>query len=148
MLGLAVLYAAHDEEVDMPEDLRTRIKDAYAQLGLEEEKPVRKVRIHVYRINDAVFIDELGKENNNPPGAGAGIGQVNNDAIQTLIARMNRLEQLQTENHHQSLAAINNARQTFIMKFNQIRNNMRRYGETMPGALARLAAHQQQQQPN
>ena len=57
VLGLSLLYIclSSNEQVVIPEALCDRVQDAYAALGLDEEQPVEKVQLHVYRMPNGTF---------------------------------------------------------------------------------------------
>jgi hypothetical protein len=97
---------------------------------------VEKVRIHIYRVTDTVVIDEAVPVGDNNGMAPVGGGR-NDQATQTLLlVRVIRLKLQQAECHRQQETQVNNLHQFCTMSFNIIFNNFRRYGETMPGALA------------
>ena len=96
VLGIALLYIclSSNDDVLCPDALRERVKDAYVALSTEEEEPIVKIELHVYRmpkgtfgISDAVSTEDLG-EGLQGPGAPVTvkIGQtffVQMDAIDT-----------------------------------------------------------------
>jgi len=57
VLGIALLYIclSSNEDVLCPAALRGRVKDAYAALGIEEEEPIAKIELHVYRMPNGTF---------------------------------------------------------------------------------------------
>ena len=69
-------------------------------------------------------------------GVGPG-GMMGDQAAQTMLVRLNRIELQQAEYHRQVETQINNLHHTVTTNFTRVFNNFRRYGETMPGAVAR-----------
>ena len=61
VMGLALLYVClgDNEDVFVPTQVKDRVRAAYAQLGLEEAQPIKKVQLHVYRNNGILMIDAL-----------------------------------------------------------------------------------------
>ena len=57
VLALALLYIClqHNEDIYVPPPLRSTVRDAYAALGIDEEEPIQKVPLHVYRGPNGVF---------------------------------------------------------------------------------------------
>lgn len=57
VLGHALLYIclSSNEEVAIPTALCNRVKAAYAALGLDEEQPVERVALHIYRLPNGTF---------------------------------------------------------------------------------------------
>ena len=57
VLGYALLYIclSSNEKVVIPAALCNRVKAAYAELGLDEDQPVEKVALHVYRLPNGTF---------------------------------------------------------------------------------------------
>ena len=77
LLGIALLYfcLSSNEDVLCPGALRERVKDAYAALGTEEEEPIVKIELHVYRMPNGTFgiFDAVPTEDSagGPRGPGA-----------------------------------------------------------------------------
>ena len=57
VLGHTLLYIclSSNEEVAIPMALCNRVKAAYAALGLDEEQPVERVALHIYRLPNGTF---------------------------------------------------------------------------------------------
>ena len=64
ILGTALLYICMQEEsevganvVPVPEDIRSRVRQSFAHLGLTDDQPVKKLPLHVHHINETLIID-------------------------------------------------------------------------------------------
>ena len=89
-------WATDNEEVLIPVPLRDRVKAAYAALGLDEEQPLEKVALHVYRmpngtfgINDVVPTETDPAARQQPPGAPMSV-----EMGQTILIRVNAVGHL------------------------------------------------------
>ena len=100
VLGIALLYIclSSNEDVLCPDALRDRVKDAYAALGIEEEEPIAKIELRVYRmpngtfgISDAVPTEE-GLAGPQGPGAPMTI-----ETGQTILVRMDAVNGRMTQ---------------------------------------------------
>ena len=97
-MGLALLYVCigNNEDVVVPTQLRDRVRAAYAQLGLEEAQPIKKIQLHVYRNNGILMIDALNDDVGTTGAVAAG-GQMSNETAQTILIRLNHLERTQVQ---------------------------------------------------
>ncbi len=92
------LFACFDNEIPVPTVIRTRVREAYARLGLSETAPVEKVPLHVYRINEQLMIDEVPDElptegdGTTTPAAARAIPTSQTEAYRTMVVQINRLE--------------------------------------------------------
>ena len=93
VLSLSLLYIclSCNEVVYIPPTLRDRVRSACTALGLNEQHPIVKVPLHVYRNKEVLEIDSLV---NDQPGEGgrpvatAG-GNMTNDTAQTILIHLN-----------------------------------------------------------
>ena len=74
VIGLALLYicVGDNEDVFVPTQVKDRVRAAYAQLGLEEAQPIKKVQLHVYRNNVILMIDASNDDVGSSGAAAAG----------------------------------------------------------------------------
>ena len=101
VLGHALLYIclSSNEEVLAPPPLRDRVKAAYAALGLDEEQPLEKFTLDVYRMPNGTF----GIRDAVPTGTDLATGQQRPSAPmtaemgQTLLVQMNQAKQDQSQ---------------------------------------------------
>lgn len=138
MFALAVLFAVLDETIGAPNNIRQRVTAAYATLGLDENRPVIKVPLHVYRIEDRLMIDEIVQGNNLVPRVdGALPVNVATGIVphQALLVKMDRLERICADQYRQLHALIEQSERNILNHFNTMNNNIRRFGGTIEGAL-------------
>jgi hypothetical protein len=147
MFALAVLFAAMDESIDLPSGIRERITVAYAMLGLDEQQPVVKIPLYVYRIEDRLMIDEIVQENN---GTNIGdnatrsiINQVTTGLMshQALLVKLDRMERQINDQFRQVFAMIDASNRLARTNYNNINNNIRRFGGTIEGAFVVQRGH-------
>jgi hypothetical protein len=158
VLGKAVLYIClkeqdtqrRDEYVPVPHEMQERVRAAYAELGLEESQPVLKVPLHIYRINEMLQIDEVAgsvavgtaggnaltavQDTNNAVAVGHGLG---NEVLQSLVIRMNRMEQVQAQSQQTMLNAFSEMQTQQRRQYQILNNNIMAFGGRIEGALVR-----------
>ena len=88
---MALLYACVEDDILVPDHIKTRVRNAYNQLHLESAQPIKKVPLLVHRREDQLVIDEVVDIGN-----GVGGQQVHGDheLFQSLMVLLNNLEQL------------------------------------------------------
>ena len=141
VLGLSLLYIclSSNKHVVIPEALSNRVKGAYAALGLDEDQPVEKGELHVYRMPNGTF----GISDVVPTGTGAAAGPQQAGGTmtakmgQTLLVRMNALEQAQIQMNLNLMSAISESRAENRAQLRIVNNNVRAYGGTIQGSLVR-----------
>ena len=140
VLGIALLYIclSSNEDVLCPDALRDRVKDAYAALGIEEEEPIAKIELHVYRmpngtfgISDAVPTEE-GLAGPRGPGAPMTI-----EMGQTILVRMDAMDGHITQYNLNVMNGLSESRAENRKLCRVINNNLRAYGGIIKGALVR-----------
>lgn len=150
VMALPLLYIclSSNEDVYVPTQLRNRVRNAYAQLGNEEEQPIKKIPLHIYRLRGVLMIDPVDTAvagpNNGPVVAGGG-GGMSNELAHTILVRMNRLEQAQTQHQVSSNTQVSELRSYVGSQFRMLNNNIRAYGGTIQGSLVRQRASNQGQ---
>jgi len=45
--------------ISVPSHIRDRVAASYNSLGLDDDQPVKKVPLHVYRVNETLQIDKV-----------------------------------------------------------------------------------------
>jgi hypothetical protein len=156
-LGKALLYICLKEQnpqqcdtyVPVPADIQQRVCSAYAELGLSEAHPVLKVPLHIYRINEMLQIDTM------QPGRAAGVAGENvmialqdtnntfgnnglsNEVLQSVVIRMNRLEQMQAQSQQCLLNSLGELQTQQKRQFQVLNNNIRCFGGRIEGSLVR-----------
>lgn len=157
VLGKALLYICLKEQnpqqrdtyVPVPADIQQRVCSAYAELGLSEAHPVLKVPLHIYRINEMLQIDTM------QPGRAAGVAGENvmialqdtnntfgnnglsNEVLQSVVIRMNRLEQMQAQSQQCLLNSLGELQTQQKRQFQVLNNNIRCFGGRIEGSLVR-----------
>jgi len=151
-LGLAMLWLVFDDEakndLKVPKLTVDRVKLAYVNLPQQNkpQQPVSKVPLHVYRNQDETIIDEvvhlqqrqsrsLGDELERVPASGG------NEAIQHILQTL----VIQQRNLHRTIQDLerrmndqNQANCEYLeTKFRTVTNNLRSYGATIQGSMAR-----------
>jgi hypothetical protein len=146
VLALSLLYIClrSNEDIIIPDALCNRVKAAYAALGLEEEEPVEKVQLHVYRMPNGTFgISDTvptGDTTGGPQGPGA---PMTAEMGQTILVRLGAVE---TQLVRINLNVMNGqsegrAENRKLMRITN--NNMRAFGGRIQGALVRQRASNQ-----
>lgn len=159
VLGKALLYIClkeqnpqdRDKYVPVPSNIQQRVCSAYAELGLAEVQPVLKVPLHIYRINEMLQIDAM------EPGrttAGVGDGEnvmlalqdtnntfggngLSNEILQSVVIRMNRMEQMQAQSQQCLLNSLSEMQTQHKRQFQVLNNNIRCFGGRIEGSLVR-----------
>ena len=147
VLALPLLYIclSSNQEVYVPSELRTKVQNAYAALGLDEEQPIRKVPLHIYRVNGVLMIDPVDTTaatgtTTGGTVVGGGGGIANEAAQQTVLVRMNRMEQTQTQYQVSTTTQLTELRSYVGSQFRIANNNIRAFGGTIQGSLVRQRA--------
>ena len=138
VLGKAVLYACMSEEdrILVPDNLKQRVRTAYNQLNLEETQPVKKVPLHVHRLNDRLMISPI-LEGDEVAGVGGHGGMPGNEAMQTILLRQHQY-QVETNQRFDSLGSqMWDMRNFFGRQLKQVNNNIRSFGGTIEGSFVR-----------
>ena len=121
------------------------MKAAYAALGLGEEQPVRKVPLHIYRERGVLMIDPVDTAGGGGAGGGTVVvggrgGGMSNDIGQTILVRMNRIEQTQTQYQVSTTTQLSEIRSYVGSQFRVVNNNIRAFSGTVQGSLVRQRA--------
>ena len=159
-LGLAMLWLCLDNEasddINLPEETRTRVKTAYEALVVDDKPPlpVMKVPLHVYRMEDETCIDEIMQHQPQEEGGTladnlarvpveGGGGAASQHILQTVVVQQRnlqrQLEQMQVAMHNMD----QNNRVYMENKFRLLNNNIRRFGGTIQGGLVRQDPNRQ-----
>ena len=127
-------------------DMRERVTAAHAELGLEDEEPLKKAPLHVHRIRDRFMVDEVVEVQN---GGGEGGAAAQQDMFQTLLVRMDQQEQRSDMQHLATQTATDNLREHIATRnFRLMHRNMTRFGGIIEGAfVVQRANHGQRRQP-
>lgn len=152
VLGNALLWACHEDSLShmMDPAVRRRVKDAYAAIRPEEHaeeyNPVQKVPLHVYRVENRFFIDELIAETT-PNAQNVAQNQQQTANIQqsmtSVLVQLVHLRQNMAEDNRRHTESINNLRNYCSQEFVAIKTQNRRIA-MIPFARVR----QQQQEGN
>ncbi|KAI2506250.1 hypothetical protein MHU86_8185 [Fragilaria crotonensis] len=152
VLGLSLLFGCLDEELSMelPPFVVARVQNAWEALRLQaavaNNNPVHRVPLHVYRINDTLCIDPVvvQREEGGAPGVPAtnagGHGnqqQRDNDSYQALLIQLQHQRQQMTGMEQRIDGSLNSFRTWTRSQFTIINNNIRRFGGSIQGGLAR-----------
>ena len=130
----------------MPQAMRDRITQAYIPSHPDIAQPIVKVPLNVYRIQDTLMIDEIPELGDNGPEgapavAGAPVGaagaQANGQYGAAVLVNLQRLQQQQSQNHQQLSDSIASLRTWSRDQFRTVNNNIRSFGGTIQGGLAR-----------
>jgi hypothetical protein len=138
VLALPLLYACLKDDIMVPEGIRSRVRIAYSNLGLDEEQPVTKIPLHVYRVNDKLMIDPIGGE----LGMIGAVATGGNGTItltlemgKSILLRLNRLDQKISQVQAKNEASIAQLSDRMDCKFRTMNNNIRCFGGTIEGSL-------------
>ena len=166
-LGLAMLFVMLDEEAsaslfslsELP--MVEAVKKAYDDIELENkpEQPVERVPIHVYRIGEETFIDEVWQDstqqqqgNGNNPEANlaqipaSGGGAATQQILQTLLIQNQQLQR-QIQEQEQRMDLLRQTDRAWLEdKLRRINDNVKRFGGTIGSSLARQHPARRQQQ--
>ncbi|KAI2493261.1 hypothetical protein MHU86_21298 [Fragilaria crotonensis] len=116
------------------------------QAAVANNNPVHRVPLHVYRINDTLCIDPVvvQREEGGAPGVPAtnagGHGnqqQRDNDSYQALLIQLQHQRQQMTGMEQRIDGSLNSFRTWTRSQFTIINNNIRRFGGSIQGGLAR-----------
>ena len=144
VLGEALLYIclSSNEEVLIPAPLRDRVKAAYAALGLDEEQPLEKVALHVYRMPNGTFgiSDVVPNETDQAAGPQRPGAPMTLEMGQTILIQVSSVKQDQVNMNLNLMQAINEGRAETRHLARVINNNVRAYGGTIQGSLVRQRA--------
>ena len=161
VLGMAMLWCALDQEAGekyMPQAMRDRITQAYIPTHPDIQQPISKVPLNIYRIQDTLMIDEIPELDDGnggaaavgaPVGAPAGVpagaagATANGQYSAAVLVNVQRLQQQQAQNHQQLSDSIASLRTWSRDQFRTINNNIRSFGGTVQGGLARQDPQQQ-----
>ena len=167
-LGLAMLFVIMDD--DASDELLTlndlawiqAVKDAYEALPIDNkpEQPVQRLPLHVYRIGEETFIDEVWRNeegvqqssNNNNTSVEASLARVpassggssaTQQVLQTLLIQNQQLQrQLEEMDRRHELRDQTN-RSWLEEKLRRINDNIKRFGGTVQSSFARQDARRQ-----
>ena len=151
VLAKSILFAALDNEVGeeyVPGPMRDRITAAYIPTHPNIAQPVIRVPLTIYRIQDTLMIDEMtaGETEPAPEAGGAGgaapVG-FNNQQVQQLLINLQSLQRSVAENHQQMTQSVSSLRTWTQQQFRTVNTNIRSFGGTIQGALARQDPQQQ-----
>lgn len=140
LFSLTVLFAAMDESIDVPSDIRERVTAAYAALGMNETQPVVKVPLYVYRIEDRLMIDEILQDNDETTGGNNTTGAIVNQlsagimSHQALLVKLDRMERQMNEQFGQVFAMMEASNRLATNHYHSMNSNIRRFGGTIEGA--------------
>ena len=135
-----------DDVVPVPEHIRSRVQNAYLTLGLDEDQPVKKVPLHVDRVDELLMIDELPTNAQGVAGAGttnAGIA-ASQERDQAMVIRIERCERAITQSTQANQSAIGELRNYVGENFRVLNNNVRAFGGRIEGSLVRQRRSNQQ----
>jgi len=141
VMGVALLYICmgDNEDVFVPTELKDRVRAAYAQLGLEEAQPIKKVQLRIYRNNGVLVIDALNDDVGSSGVVVAG-EMMSNETATTIVARLERLERIQLETQVQFTSLLSDLRTFCGSQFRLLNNNIRCHGGTIQGSQVRKRA--------
>ena len=153
LLAKALLYIclkSVDESdttaIPVPSHIRDRVIVAYNSLGLEDDQPVKKVPLHIYRVNETLQIDEVvtvagGTDgeaaSSNITVSGAAGGGPASEMMQTILIRTIRNEQAIGRVESTVLSALSEQRTFTSNQFRVLNNNVRCFGGQIQGSLVR-----------
>lgn len=133
-LALSILCVALEggstSSIPVPQEIRERVRQAYAGLGLDETHPVMKIPLHVYRRDEQLMIQEAI-----PTSATTAMqGSI---PIQAILMRLDRLERTTTEYQRQHQESIQRMEQVLVTHLSTINSSICRIGGAVLDALAR-----------
>ena len=152
VLGLSLLFGCLDEELapELPLHVVARVRNAWEALQLRAavatNNPVHRVPLHVYRINDALCIDPIVMQREGEgdatgaPGAHSATtagSRGDNDSYQALLIQLQHLRQQTTSMEQRIDGSLNSFRTWTKSQFTIVNNNIRRFGGSIQGGLAR-----------
>ena len=148
VLAKSILFAALDNEVGeeyVPGPMRDRITAAYIPTHPNIAQPVIRVPLTIYRIQDTLMIDEMtaGETEPAPEAGGAAPVGFNNQQVQQLLINLQSLQRSVAENHQQMTQSVSSLRTWTQQQFRTVNTNIRSFGGTIQGALARQDPQQQ-----
>ena len=148
VLAKSILFAALDNEVGeeyVPGPMRDRITAAYILTHPNIAQPVIRVPLTIYRIQDTLMIDEMtaGETEPAPEAGGAAPVGFNNQQVQQLLINLQSLQRSVAENHQQMTQSVSSLRTWTQQQFRTVNTNIRSFGGTIQGALARQDPQQQ-----
>ena len=146
VLALPLLFAAMDNETGeefLPQAMRNRITAAYIPTHPEVPQPVERVPLTIYRVQDTLMIAEMINTDNGdnggvaPPAVPGAGGVVTNQQHQQVLISLQSLQQSVAQNHQQLTQSIASLRQWALNQFRTVNTNIRSFGGTIEGAVAR-----------
>lgn len=165
-LGLALLYAATHPDLQkwLPEQPVTAIKGFWIEhlrsrnVDVDAEdfvlpSPVKKVPLVVYRVEDQLCIDEVSDEvqqvieqNGAAAGNTAHGNFVTREQYNALLVQLHQMRSAMHVHHAQHEASVAALKAWLEVFLSRINNNVRRFGGTIQGGLARQANQANRQQ--
>jgi hypothetical protein len=138
VLALPLLWACHEPSLVhmISTAVRTRVQAGYNTIRgghPASYNPVKKIPLHISRIENQVFIEDSGLDE---PGIGGNDGGTQASARtarqqssqqHTILLAINRLEQRQGDQHQQVCASISGLRSYCATQFSLMNRNMNRY---------------------
>jgi Transcriptional activator of glycolytic enzymes len=149
VLATALLFGAMDPQISeefLPAAMRERITTAYVPTHPEISQPVQRIPLTIYRIQDSLMIDEMPQAGNNGGAAAPANGAlpvVNEQQHAQVLINVQALQQAVAQNHQQQTDAIAALRTWALNQFRTVNSNIRAYGGTIQGAMARQDPQQQ-----
>ena len=161
VLGLSLFFGCMDEDLSshLPPHIVGRVRHAWEALQIPIElniNPVHRVPLHVYRINDTLCIDPILQmtpqpqgnngmvageqgpattgDDGNPINGGRGGG---GDDLQSVLIQLQHQRQLLANMEQRIDGSIDAFRTWTKIQFSITNNNIRRFGGTIQGAIAR-----------
>ena len=130
VLAMALLYACMEDNILVPDHIKTRVRTAYSGLDLEPTQPIEKVPLLVRRREDQLLIDEVVEIGN-----GGGDQQVHGDyeMFQNVFVVLNHLEQLINQIAGRSDTNFSELRAYVRQRDRIINNNIRAFGGRIEG---------------
>ena len=151
VLGRAILFAAMDVELGermLSQGMRDRITQAYIPTHPNVAQPIDRVPLTIYRIQDTLMIDKIRAEPRADNNDGARAAQPvqatpNNQNWQTVLVNLQRIQQEEAQRHQQTMNSIASLQRWCRDQFRTVNNNIRAFGGTIQGAVARQDPHNQ-----
>ena len=143
VLGIALLYIcmSSNEDVVLPDALCSRVKDAYAALGMDEEEPIVKIELHVYRMPNGTFGISDAVPTEDSPGGPRGPGApMTAEMGQTILVHLNGVSNQLTQNNMNMMNGLSECRAENRKLSRIINNNVRAFGGSIQGSLVRNRA--------